>query len=228
MMLSHQSIKRLAQNGQPITIFPFREEHVGPASYDLTLGNSFTEIKPEFMGIETAIPLESLPPHIRAQLPHGAQPTQKQVKVRTLDEPYSSNTVELPEGRGIILPPKGFILATTEEYIKVPNNYAVYVEGRSSIGRLGLQIQNAGFVDPGFEGQITLELFNASDIPIALMPGRRVCQITILELDEPTEKPYRGKYVKQMGATASRIEEDFEVPVKEEKPTMSKGGLHLL
>ena len=64
------------------------------------------------------------------------------------------------ESDSIVIPPKSFILATTREYVKIPNDLVAFVEGRSSIGRMGLFIQNAGWVDPGFEGQITLELFN--------------------------------------------------------------------
>ena len=221
MMLSYQTIKRLVDEGE-ISITPFCEDNIGPASYDLTLDNSFVEVKPDFLGVEMSVPRELLPPELR-NLPNNAIPTQKQVRVRTMDEPYKTNLVKVEEGKGIIIPPKCFILASTREYIKVSNSYALYVEGRSSIGRMGLQVQNAGFVDPGFEGQITLELFNASDVPIAIMPGRRICQVTFIKLDEPTEKLYEGKYKGQTDATASRIEEDREVP-KVEKRT----GIHLL
>ena len=84
----------------------------------------------------------------------------------------------------IILPPKSFILATTAEYIKLPNGYSAFVEGRSSIGRMGLFIQNAGWVDSGFEGRITLELYNANSLPIKLEAGKRVCQLVICQMDQ--------------------------------------------
>ena len=77
----------------------------------------------------------------------------------------------------VIIPPHSFLLATTMEYIKVPNGYTAFVEGRSSIGRMGLFIQNAGWVDAGFEGRITLELFNANSLPIELSSNRRICQL---------------------------------------------------
>jgi len=109
-----------------------------------------------------------------------------------------------------LLLPKQFVLATTMEYFKLPDNLTAFVEGRSSIGRMGLFIQNAGWVDPGFEGEITLELFNASDSAIELKMGRRVGQIVFAQLDCPAENPYRGKYQGQRTATGSRIQMDIE------------------
>lgn len=110
-----------------------------------------------------------------------------------------------------VLGPGQFILATTMEYFKLPDNMTAFVEGRSSIGRLGLFIQNAGWVDPGFEGEITLELFNASHTPIILETGRRVGQLVFAQLDRDAENPYRGKYQGQKGATGSRIYLDSEL-----------------
>lgn len=109
-----------------------------------------------------------------------------------------------------LLMPRQFVLATTMEYFKLPDNLTAFVEGRSSVGRMGLFIQNAGWVDPGFEGEITLELFNASDKPILLETGERVGQLVFAELDQHAEKPYNGKYQKQTGATGSRIYLDKE------------------
>ncbi len=109
------------------------------------------------------------------------------------------------EGNEIIIPPHSFLLATTMEYIKLPNNLTAFVEGRSSIGRIGLFIQNAGWVDPGFEGEITLELYNANRLPIKLTAGRRICQLVIAEMDETAQNPYNGKYQKQRSATGSRV-----------------------
>lgn len=109
-----------------------------------------------------------------------------------------------------LLQPHQFVLATTKEYFKLPNNLTAFVEGRSSVGRMGLFIQNAGWVDPGFEGEITLELFNASDKPILLEAGKRVGQLVFAQLDEEAMNPYNGKYQKQKGATGSRIYLDEE------------------
>ena len=105
----------------------------------------------------------------------------------------------------IVLPAKSFILATTEEYIKIPNGYSAFVEGRSSIGRMGLFIQNAGWVDSGFEGNITLELYNANSLPIKLTAGKRICQLVICEMDQKAEKPYQGKYQGQKRSVGSRV-----------------------
>ena len=107
-----------------------------------------------------------------------------------------------------LLLPKQFVLATTIEYVRLPDNLTAFVEGRSSIGRLGLFIQNAGWVDPGFEGEITLELYNASDHAIELRTGRRVGQLVFAQMDCSAENPYRGKYQGQRNATGSRIQLD--------------------
>jgi dCTP deaminase len=101
--------------------------------------------------------------------------------------------------------PKEFLLATTVEYIKLPKNLTAFVEGRSSLGRLGLFIENAGWVDAGFEGQITLELYNANSVPIRLYPGMRICQLVFATLDSVPEKTYKGKYLGQRGVTPSKI-----------------------
>jgi len=109
--------------------------------------------------------------------------------------------VSIPK-EGLLIPPKAFMLATTEEYIKLPEDITAFVEGRSSLGRLGLFIENAGWVDAGFEGQITLELYNANNCPIRIYKGVRICQIVLAKLDRKAEKPYRGKYQGQKGGYA--------------------------
>lgn len=110
-----------------------------------------------------------------------------------------------------LLMPGQFVLATTMEYFVLPNHLTAFVEGRSSIGRLGLFVQNAGWVDPGFEGEITLELFNANRCAIELRAGRRVGQLVFAQMDAVAEHPYRGKYQGQRGATGSHIHLDDEV-----------------
>ena len=104
-----------------------------------------------------------------------------------------------------VLMPGQFVLATTMEYFKLPDNLTAFVEGRSSLGRMGLFIQNAGWVDPGFEGEITLELFNANKCAIELKAGRRVGQLVFAEMDKPALHPYNGKYQGQKGATGSKV-----------------------
>ncbi len=110
----------------------------------------------------------------------------------------------------IVIPPNSFLLATTREYIRLPDDVTAFVEGRSSIGRIGLFIQNAGWVDPGFEGNITLELYNANRLPIRLQADRRICQLVFARMDQATPNPYRGKYQGQRQTTGSRIALDSE------------------
>ena len=107
-----------------------------------------------------------------------------------------------------LLLPGHFVLSTTVEYIRLPDYLTAFVEGRSSIGRMGLFVQNAGWVDAGFEGEITLELFNASSMAIELNAGRRIGQLVFAQLDGTAENPYRGKYQRQRKATGSRIHLD--------------------
>lgn len=114
------------------------------------------------------------------------------------------------KGKEITIPPHSFLLATTLERVKLPDNLTAFVEGRSSIGRIGLFIQNAGWVDPGFEGQITLELYNANSLPIRLEAGRRICQLVFCSMDQAALNPYRGKYQGQTKTTGSRVFKDSE------------------
>ena len=104
-----------------------------------------------------------------------------------------------------ILLPHQFVLATTMEYIELPDNLTAFVEGRSSLGRMGLFIQNAGWVDPGFKGEITLELYNANRCAIELVCGRRVGQLVFAQMDDTALNPYNGKYQGQVGATGSKV-----------------------
>ena len=106
--------------------------------------------------------------------------------------------------RYLILPGQ-FVLATTMEYFELPDDLTAFVEGRSSLGRMGLFIQNAGWVDPGFKGEITLELFNANRCAIELQSGRRVGQLVFAKMDDAALHPYCGKYQGQKGATGSRV-----------------------
>jgi dCTP deaminase len=108
----------------------------------------------------------------------------------------------------IIIPPHSFLLATTMEYLSLPNGYSAFVEGRSSVGRMGLFIQNAGWVDSGFKGRITLELYNANSMPIKLDAGRRICQLVFCKMDQHSDMPYQGKYQGQNVSVGSRIFQD--------------------
>ena len=120
----------------------------------------------------------------------------------TLDTEIKYKTIETDT---YLLLPGQFVLATTMEYFRLPDDLTAFVEGRSSLGRMGLFIQNAGWVDPGFEGEITLELFNANRCAIQLNAGRRVGQLVFAKLDDHALNPYKGKYQCQTGATGSRV-----------------------
>lgn len=115
----------------------------------------------------------------------------------------------LDDGDAYALAPREFILTTTHEAVYVPNGYAARVEGRSSWGRKGLLVHaTAGFVDPGFRGQITLELYNLSADTVRLPVGDRLCQITYLRAASRSERPYGdptlgSHYQGQAGATPS-------------------------
>lgn len=108
----------------------------------------------------------------------------------------------------------GFALATTQENVSIPNDMVALLHGRSSVGRLGLFIENAGLIDPGFQGQITLELTNVEPWEIELVEGMRIGQLTFHHVDNAPDVGYSAqngnKYDNQSGPTPSRLYEDFE------------------
>ncbi|MBN1494998.1 dCTP deaminase [Candidatus Peregrinibacteria bacterium] len=155
-------------------------------------------------------------------LPHAIQPASVDCCLGTHyllveDTKMSSITLDSEinyreiEGESITVPPHSFLLATTREYIKLPDDLTAFVEGRSSIGRIGLFIQNAGWVDPGFEGRITLELYNANSLPIKLTAGRRICQLVFCKMDQKAQKPYSGKYQGQQKSVGSKVFLDKDI-----------------
>jgi dCTP deaminase len=107
-----------------------------------------------------------------------------------------------------------FALATTEESLTIPNGLVAFLHGRSSIGRLGLTIENAGLIDPGFSGQVTMEFMNEVDYDIELVAGMRIGQLTFHKIENAPEVGYSehngNKYDGQIGPTVSRLYEDFE------------------
>jgi dCTP deaminase len=136
----------------------------------------------------------------------------KKSKEIDLNKPIKYKELKKKE---IIIHPHSFLLGTTMEYIELPDNLIAFVEGRSSIGRMGLFIQNAGWVDPGFKGRITLELYNANSVPIKLEAGRRICQLVFGRMGFAAESPYgaperKSKYQGQMDAVGSRVFNDSE------------------
>ena len=125
----------------------------------------------------------------------------------------ATERVTIEGDRPFVLHPGDFVLGSTFERVRIPNDLVARVEGRSSLGRIAVVVHaTAGFIDPGFEGQITLELSNLGQLPVLLYPGMRVSQVVFHQLLSPAERPYgvaRGsKYQGQAGPVVSRISVD--------------------
>lgn len=131
------------------------------------------------------------------------------------EQPDLTRLVEVGADEAFVLHPGEFVLASTLERVTLPDDLAARVEGKSSLGRLGLLTHaTAGFVDPGFVGHVTLELSNVATLPITLWPGMKIGQLCFFRLSSPAEHPYgsaeRGShYQGQRGPTASRSFEQF-------------------
>lgn len=169
------------ENGSGLSIEPFNPEQVQPASYDVTLGSKFK-----------AFPCK-----------HSSfvfDPITDPIPVMT----------EFERDYAFILRPQCFALASTVEYFKFSNRLAGRLEGKSSLGRLGLCIHaTAGWFDPGFEGTATIELFNMSPFSIALTPGMLIAQMSFLRMSSAVKLPYGSevlgsKYQGQIDPEASR------------------------
>ncbi len=126
------------------------------------------------------------------------------------DQSDLTQLIEVDPKEAFILHPGEFVLGSTYEFVTLPDNIAARLEGKSSLGRLGLLTHStAGFVDPGFKGHVTLELANVSNLPIKLWPGMKVGQLCFFQLSSPSETPYgsekyNNRYQCQRGPTASR------------------------
>lgn len=126
------------------------------------------------------------------------------------DQPELTRLVEVEKGNSFILHPGEFVLASTYEQVTLPNDVAARLEGKSSLGRLGLLTHStAGFIDPGFTGHVTLELSNVATLPILLWPGMKIGQMCFFQLSSEAERPYGSaeygsRYQGQRGPTASR------------------------
>ena len=126
------------------------------------------------------------------------------------DQPELTEVVHCDDGEPFVLHPGEFVLGATIERITLPADIVARIEGKSSLARLGLVIHStAGFVDAGFDGEVTLELSNVATLPILLYPGMKIAQFAFFPLDRPAEKPYGSgatgsKYQGQAGPTASR------------------------
>jgi dCTP deaminase len=132
-------------------------------------------------------------------------------------EPQADLTTEVEASQEdpFILHPGEFVLGTTLETIRLGDDVVARLEGKSSLGRLGLLIHStAGFIDPGFRGQVTLELSNVANLPIAIYPEMKIGQISFYQMTTPADHPYGSaslgsKYQGQSGPTASRMHHDF-------------------
>jgi dCTP deaminase len=186
-VLSDRTIKEEIARGR-LSIDPLDEDAIQPASIDLRLDRSFRIFK------VTSRPF---------------------VDVR---EPVDGLTdlVEIADGEPFVVQPNSFCLGSTVETVTLPEDIVARVDGKSSLGRLGLLVHaTAGYVDPGWRGRLTLELSNQSQMPIALYYGMRIAQISFLRLSSPVDRPYGSpelgsKYQGQTGPTPSRISREFE------------------
>ena len=124
--------------------------------------------------------------------------------------------VEVDDEEPFILHPGEFVLGSTLERVRLPDDLVARLEGKSSLGRLGLLIHStAGFIDPGWDGHVTLELSNVANLPITIYYGMKIGQVSFMELSEPAESPYGSgglgsKYQGQRGPTPSRYWKNFE------------------
>lgn len=183
MVLCYDSLLRLKKEGYGVIDAP--DEAYQSASIDVTLGNSFK------------IPI--MPKNIYFAFPcTGDEFTKNNQLIYQTLTPIKRGDEDRDYCK---IEPHGFVLATTNETVKLHRGIGAWIEGRSSIGRSGVFIQNAGWINPGFEGQITLELYNANHFPIYIYSGMGIGQIIIEQLDSKTSKPYKGKYNNQLGTT---------------------------
>lgn len=131
------------------------------------------------------------------------------------NQPDLTRFVEVASDEPFILHPGEFVLGSTFEFVSLPDNIAARLEGKSSLGRLGLLTHStAGFIDPGFTGHVTLELSNVATLPIKLWPGMKIGQLCFFQLSSPAEHPYgsakySSRYQGQRGPTASRSSMNF-------------------
>jgi dCTP deaminase len=188
MILSDRDIKKVIKNKKLVFSPSLSKNQIGPASIDLKLGpifKSFNVTKQCLLDTKKGLPDEDFI-------------ITKKVKI----------------GEAFILHPNNFILASTKEYVKVPDDMVLKVEGKSTLARMGILVHTAGFVDPGFEGTLTLEISNQSNLPVALYPDMHICQIAIEFLSSPAETPYNKRkkslYSKSNGPIVAKTNNLFD------------------
>ena len=136
------------------------------------------------------------------------------IDVKT-EQPELTELVEVDDEHPFVLHPGEFVLGSTLERVRLPDDLVARLEGKSSLGRLGLLIHStAGFIDPGWDGHVTLELSNVANLPITIYPGMKIGQISFLRMTTPADHPYGSattgsKYQGQRGPTPSRYFENF-------------------
>jgi len=147
------------------------------------------------------------------------------------EQPELTHLVEVAPGEAFVLHPGEFVLASSYERITLPDDIAARLEGKSSLGRLGLLTHStAGFIDPGFSGHVTLELSNVATLPILLWPGMKIGQTCFFRLSSPAERPYGSgatgsRYQGQRGPTASRSWQNFSLtPLVDDAAVAEVGG----
>ena len=189
MILSDKSIREQLAAGR-IVIDPLDESLIQPSSIDVRISNLFRVFRNHTAGV---------------------------IDVKK-DQATLTELIEVPEnGNPFMLHPGEFVLGSTLERVAVPDDLVGRVEGKSSLGRLGLLIHStAGFVDAGFDGHITLELANVASLPITLYPGMKIGQVSFMHMTTPADHPYGSgakgsKYQGQRGPTPSRYFENFNV-----------------
>lgn len=167
-----------------IDVYPYDRAMVQPSSIDMRLGN-------EFRIVDTS--------------------SGRDLDVRQ-NNSERIQSVKVEEGDYFLLRPDQFVLGCTEERVRFGYNMAGRIEGKSSLGRLGLMVHStAGFIDPGFEGQLTLELSNCLSVGIRLYPGMPVAQLCVFLMAGQAAVPYdrKGKYSHQTGPTPSQYHQNF-------------------
>lgn len=186
VLLSDRDIRAAIDSGS-LGIEPYAPENVQPSSVDVRLDRFFRVFN------------NSKYTHIDPKL----------------QQDELTSLVEVEEGDAFVLHPGEFVLASTLEKFTLPDNLAGRLEGKSSLGRLGLLTHStAGFIDPGFSGYVTLELSNVANLPMTLWPGMKVGQMAIFKMSSPAEVPYGtgslgSKYQGQRGPTPSRAYLNF-------------------
>jgi dCTP deaminase len=185
VILSDATLREYLGSGY-IHLEPYDPDLVQPASVDVRLGTEFRVMR-------------------NSRITH-IDPFVEQTKLM--------DTVSVPEGEPFVLHPGEFALGHTSEVVGCPDDIVGVVNGKSSLGRLGIQVHaTAGFIDPGFRGTVVLELSNVSNLPILLRPGMKIAQLVFQKLDRKAERPYghpdlKSKYQGQQGATASKYNQN--------------------